>query len=74
MRYTPNANASGTDSFTYTISDGTTTVTATVTVTILRGRIPETGTSSWSLVFGAFGLLGAGMVLTGTARRRPRRA
>ena len=27
-----------------------------------------------TLVFGAFGLLGAGMVLTGTARRRPRRA
>jgi len=34
IRYTPNANANGADSFTYTVSDGSATDTATVSVTI----------------------------------------
>jgi YD repeat-containing protein len=34
VRYTPNANQNGSDSFTYTISDGNATDTATVNVTI----------------------------------------
>lgn len=34
LRYTPNTNVYGSDSFTYTISDGISTDTATVTVTI----------------------------------------
>lgn len=34
LRYTPNANASGTDSFTYTVSDGSATDTATVSMTV----------------------------------------
>ncbi len=70
VRYTANQGASGTDTFTYTISDGSETSTATVTVTITGGRIPDTGSSSWSLVFVAAGLLGAGAALTGSSRRR----
>ncbi len=34
LRYTPNANQNGSDSFTYTISDGTTSDTATVSMII----------------------------------------
>lgn len=34
IRYTPNANANGADSFTYTVSDGSATDSATVSVTI----------------------------------------
>lgn len=34
VRYTPNANFNGTDSFTYTISDGALTDTATVSITV----------------------------------------
>ena len=34
LRYTPNSNVSGSDSFTYTISDGASTDTATVSMTI----------------------------------------
>ena len=70
VRYTANQGTSGTDTFTYTISDGQETSTATVTVTITGGRIPDTGTSSWSLVIAAAALLGAGSVLTGATRRR----
>jgi len=70
VRYTANPGASGADSFTYTISDGFETATATVNVTITGGRIPDTGSSSWSLVFVAGGLLGAGALLTGASRRR----
>ena len=36
IRYTPDADFVGTDSFTYTISDGNTTDTATVNITILQ--------------------------------------
>ncbi|GAB4143262.1 MAG: hypothetical protein Tsb009_14210 [Planctomycetaceae bacterium] len=43
IRYTPNANFFGTDTFTYTISDGNGgTATATVTVTV--NAVPETST------------------------------
>ena len=35
IRYTPNANFNGTDSFDYTISDGFSTETATVSVTVI---------------------------------------
>lgn len=74
VRYTPSPGASGTDTFTYTVSDGQASATATVTVTIRSGRIPDTGSSSWSLVFLAGGLLGAGLALSGAAKRRPRSA
>ncbi|MCO5330719.1 MAG: Ig-like domain-containing protein [Ilumatobacteraceae bacterium] len=70
VRYTPLSGATGSDSFTYTISDGEATATATVTVRIQVGSIPATGQSSWELVFGATSVLGAGLVLTGLARRR----
>ena len=70
VRYTPNAGATGSDSFSYTISDGEATATATVTVRIQSASIPATGQSSWELVFGATSVLGAGLVLTGLARRR----
>ena len=69
--YTPNNKATGADSFTYTISDGQASSTATVNVTIIGGSIPATGQSSWALVLTATGLLGAGLVLRGSARRRP---
>ncbi|HEX6829487.1 MAG TPA: Ig-like domain-containing protein [Burkholderiales bacterium] len=37
VRYTPNANFSGTNTFTYTVSDGSLTATATVTVNVQAG-------------------------------------
>ncbi|MCB0171497.1 MAG: tandem-95 repeat protein [Anaerolineae bacterium] len=40
VRYTPNANFSGDDTFTYTISDGFLSDTATVTVTVLPVNDP----------------------------------
>lgn len=40
VRYTPNANFSGDDTFTYTISDGSLSDTATVTVTVLPVNDP----------------------------------
>ncbi|QJW83477.1 tandem-95 repeat protein [Ramlibacter terrae] len=42
MRYTPNANFSGTDTYTYTVSSGGVTETATVTVTVSPVNDPTT--------------------------------
>ncbi|QJW83471.1 tandem-95 repeat protein [Ramlibacter terrae] len=42
VRYTPNANFSGTDTYTYTVSSGGVTETATVTVTVSPVNDPTT--------------------------------
>ncbi len=42
LRYTPNANQNGSDSFTYTVSDGTSSDTATVSMTVNAVNDPPT--------------------------------